>query len=123
MTTHLSPLLTRAAAPTPPHEEGAALQLARVLNVASLYAGNLRMDDVEFVTRAYSPAAAYMQAKQANRMMTWAWSRRLQSSNVLVNAIHPGAVAGTQLAKHLGTLKFACFTGTKVQILTQKAHI
>ena len=58
------------------------------------------------MTRAYSPATAYMQAKQANRMMTWAWSRRLQSSNVLVNAIHPGAVAGTQLAKHLGTLKF-----------------
>jgi NAD(P)-dependent dehydrogenase (short-subunit alcohol dehydrogenase family) len=73
----------------------------RVLNLASEFAGNLNMDDVEFSCRRYSATSAYMQAKQADRMLTWAWAQRLHSTGVQVNAIHPGAVMGTGLASDL----------------------
>jgi hypothetical protein len=35
--------------------------VARVVNLASEFAGNLRMDDLEFIARPYSAVSAYMQ--------------------------------------------------------------
>lgn len=70
-----------------------AAQGARVVNVASAYAHGLELDDVEFLRRPYSGAAAYAQSKQANRMWSWALARRLQPRQITVNAVHPGAVA------------------------------
>jgi|SRR5579859_2929081 len=67
-------------------------QAARVVNVASAMASGLDLDDVEFKRRPYTPAAAYAQSKQANRMLTWALAKRLEGSKVTANAMTPGSV-------------------------------
>jgi len=43
---------------------------ARVVNVASEYAGSLDLTDLQFEKRQYDETAAYKQSKQANRMIT-----------------------------------------------------
>jgi NAD(P)-dependent dehydrogenase (short-subunit alcohol dehydrogenase family) len=65
---------------------------ARVVNVASSYAGDLDLADLEFKRRRYSNNVAYRQSKQANRMLTVALAERLKSFGVTVNACHPGGV-------------------------------
>ena len=65
---------------------------ARIVNVASKFAGGLDLDDVEFKQRPYDATAAYKQSKQCNRMLTWALARRLGGSTVTANAMSPGAV-------------------------------
>ena len=49
---------------------------ARVVNVASYYAGGLELDDLQFVRRRYDNDTAYRQSKQADRMLTVAFARR-----------------------------------------------
>jgi retinol dehydrogenase 12 len=68
---------------------------ARVINVASFWAGDLVMDDLEFKRRRYTTNAAYRQSKQANRMLTPAFAGRLKPYQVMVNACHPGNVEST----------------------------
>jgi NAD(P)-dependent dehydrogenase (short-subunit alcohol dehydrogenase family) len=74
---------------------------ARVVNVASYWAGGLDLADLEFEHRRYDNDAAYRQSKQADRMLTVAFARRLQDAGVMVNACHPGDVAST-LSRNLG---------------------
>ncbi len=64
---------------------------ARIINVASSFAGGLDLTDLEFMRRPYDATPAYMQSKQANRMLTWALARRLEGSQVTANAMTPGA--------------------------------
>ncbi len=66
---------------------------ARVVNVASTYAGGLDLSDPEFRRRRYAGVAAYRQSKQADRMLTWALADRLAGTGVTANAVHPGGVA------------------------------
>jgi retinol dehydrogenase-12/retinol dehydrogenase-13 len=66
---------------------------ARVVNVASEFAGELDLSDVQFERRPWSGLAAYKQSKQADRMLTWALARRLAGKGVSANAMHPGFVA------------------------------
>jgi NAD(P)-dependent dehydrogenase (short-subunit alcohol dehydrogenase family) len=73
----------------------------RVVNVASYWAGDLDLSDLEFRRRRYSNSEAYRQSKQANRMLTVASSERLKSYGVSVNACHPGDVSST-LSNNLG---------------------
>lgn len=73
-----------------------AADRARVVNVASQYAAELDLGDVEFKRRKYEGRRAYAQSKQADRMLTWALARRLAGTSVTVNAMHPGFVS-TQL--------------------------
>jgi retinol dehydrogenase-13 len=75
--------------------------LARIVNVASYWAGDLDLDDLEFKRRSYNNNIAYRQSKQANRMLTVAFAQRLQSSNISVNACHPGDV-NSKLSSNLG---------------------
>jgi NAD(P)-dependent dehydrogenase (short-subunit alcohol dehydrogenase family) len=65
---------------------------ARIVNVASYWAGGLRMDDLEFTIRKYDNDTAYRQAKQANRMMSAAYGVILNERGITVNACHPGDV-------------------------------
>jgi NAD(P)-dependent dehydrogenase (short-subunit alcohol dehydrogenase family) len=65
---------------------------ARVVNVASMMAYGLDLDDVNFKRRRYDPSTAYAQTKQADRMLTWALARRLEGTSVTANALHPGVV-------------------------------
>ena len=74
---------------------------ARVVNVASYWAGDLELADLEFKRRRYDNNRAYRQSKQANRMLTAAFARHLESYGVSVNACHPGDV-NSKLSNNLG---------------------
>lgn len=74
---------------------------ARVVNVASYWAGELDLSDLEFKRRGYSNGAAYRQSKQANRMLTVAFAERLKPYGISVNVCHPGDVNST-LSNNLG---------------------
>lgn len=74
---------------------------ARVVNVASYWAGDLRLDDLEFNKRSYNNNSAYRQSKQADRMLTVAFADRLNETGITVNACHPGDV-NSQLSNDLG---------------------
>ncbi len=74
---------------------------ARIVNVVSYWAGGLDMDDPEFRQRVYNNDAAYRQSKQAERMLTVAFSKRLKPFGITVNACHPGDVRST-LSHNLG---------------------
>jgi len=74
---------------------------ARVVNVASYWAGGMDLADLEFKRRRYDNDGAYRQSKQADRMLTVAFAERLERSHVTVNACHPGDVVST-LSRNLG---------------------
>ncbi len=68
------------------------LEDARIVNVASYWAGDLDLNDLEFKNRPYDNDMAYRQSKQADRMLTDAFARRLQPKDIAVLAAHPGDV-------------------------------
>jgi retinol dehydrogenase-13 len=74
---------------------------ARIVNVASYWAGGLDLDDLEFTRRKYNNDTAYRQSKQANRMLSIAFSEKLAPYRIAVNACHPGDVNST-LSNNLG---------------------
>lgn len=74
---------------------------ARVVNVASYWAGGLDLGDLEFRRRPYTNNDAYRQSKQADRMLTAAFAERLKPFGVTVNACHPGDVRSA-LSGNLG---------------------
>jgi dehydrogenase/reductase SDR family protein 12 len=80
------PALRRAPAP-------------RAVFVASHYAGDLDLSDVEFKRRRYDATAAYRAAKQANRMLARALAA--QAPGVRVFSCHPG-IADSSVARGLG---------------------
>jgi NAD(P)-dependent dehydrogenase (short-subunit alcohol dehydrogenase family) len=65
---------------------------ARIVNVASTYAGDLDLEDLQFERRAYEGRKVYAQSKACDRMLTWAFARRLEGSRVTANAMAPGLV-------------------------------
>ncbi len=62
----------------------------RIVNVSSTFASGLDIDDVEWSREPYRGDKAYQASKQANRMLTWAWAKRLADAPVAINAISPG---------------------------------
>lgn len=74
---------------------------ARIVDVASYWAGDLELDDLEFTRRRYSNGKAYRQSKQANRMLAVAWADQLKADGITINACHPGDV-NSQLSNNLG---------------------
>ena len=74
---------------------------ARVVNVASYWAGGLEVNDLEFTRRRYDNDQAYRQSKQADRMLSAAFSEKLEPFHIAVNACHPGDVNST-LSNNLG---------------------
>lgn len=73
---------------------------ARIVNVASYWAGGLDINDLEFQLRSYDNDKAYCQSKQANRMLSVAFAEKL-NPDISVNACHPGDVNST-LSNNLG---------------------
>jgi NAD(P)-dependent dehydrogenase (short-subunit alcohol dehydrogenase family) len=71
------------------------------VNVASTFAGDLDLDDLHFERRPYEELQAYAQSKACNRLLTWALSRRLEGTGVTGNAMAPGFVPATGLARGL----------------------
>ncbi len=74
---------------------------ARIVNVASYWAGSLDLKDLEFIHRSYDNDQAYRQSKQADRMLSIAFAEKLKPYHVAVNACHPGDVNST-LSNNLG---------------------
>lgn len=74
---------------------------ARVINVASVYAGEVDLDDLQFERRPYDGMRAYAQSKACDRMLSWAFARRFQPDGVTVNAVAPGLVLETALYRDL----------------------
>jgi NAD(P)-dependent dehydrogenase (short-subunit alcohol dehydrogenase family) len=77
----------------------------RVVTVASNLArrGKIRLDDLNWEHRRYSPTGAYNQSKLANLLFTQELQRRLTETgrDVLAVAAHPG-VARTGIDRHYG---------------------
>jgi NAD(P)-dependent dehydrogenase (short-subunit alcohol dehydrogenase family) len=87
---------------------------ARIINVASRFAGDLDLGDVQFDRRAFAAVTAYTQSKQANRMLTWALAKRLEGTGVTANAVHPGLVNSSLLDQQRGVLGAFMSAGAKV---------
>jgi NAD(P)-dependent dehydrogenase (short-subunit alcohol dehydrogenase family) len=88
LTNELLPVL-RASAP------------ARIVNVASAFASDLDLDDLQFERRPFDGMKAYAQTKACNRLWTWALARRLAGTRVTANAMTPGFVPGTELSRDM----------------------
>lgn len=76
-------------------------QGGRIVNVASYWAGDLDLSDLQFNRRVYNNDTAYRQSKQADRMLTAAWAEVLRDKGITVNSCHPGDV-NSKLSNDLG---------------------
>lgn len=83
------------------HESLRQSETSRIVNVASYWAGDLDVSDLQFERRRYDNDQAYRQSKQANRMLTVAYAKRFEGDGITVNACHPGDVR-SQLSRDLG---------------------
>jgi NAD(P)-dependent dehydrogenase (short-subunit alcohol dehydrogenase family) len=61
----------------------------------------LIFDDVNFASRAYDPMLAYGQSKTANVLFAVEANRRWRDDGITANAVHPGAIATTNLSRYL----------------------
>ena len=73
---------------------------SRIVNVASQFASDLDLDDLQFERRPFESFKAYAQSKACNRLLTWALARRLEGTQVTANAMAPGLVVDTGLYRH-----------------------
>ena len=55
---------------------------------------------IDFARRAYDPGLAYAQSKTANVLFAVEAARRWADDGIEVNALHPGAIADSQLSRH-----------------------
>jgi len=73
---------------------------ARIVNVASTFASDLDMDDLQFQRRPYEGMKAYAQSKACDRLLSWALARRLEGTRVTANAMAPGLIVDTGLYRN-----------------------
>jgi NAD(P)-dependent dehydrogenase (short-subunit alcohol dehydrogenase family) len=73
---------------------------ARIVNVASSFASDLDLDDLEFERRPFESFKAYAQSKACDRMLTWALVRCLEGTGVTANAMTPGLITETELYRN-----------------------
>lgn len=80
---------------------------ARIVNVSSLahFFGQINFSDLQSEKR-YHSGPAYCQSKLANVLFTRELARRLEGSNVTVNALHPGSVR-SELTRHSVVISLA----------------
>ncbi|MFF1878937.1 SDR family NAD(P)-dependent oxidoreductase [Leifsonia sp. NPDC058230] len=57
-------------------------------------------DDIDFERRDYDPALAYAQSKTANVLFAVGATSRWADDGILVNAVHPGAIADSNLSRY-----------------------
>jgi NAD(P)-dependent dehydrogenase (short-subunit alcohol dehydrogenase family) len=57
-------------------------------------------DDIDFERRDYDPALAYAQSKTANVLFAVAATARWAGDGILANAVHPGAIADSNLSRY-----------------------
>jgi NAD(P)-dependent dehydrogenase (short-subunit alcohol dehydrogenase family) len=85
------------------HRALASAAGARVVSLSSR--GHLRsavvFDDLFFASRAYDPWLAYGQSKTANVLFAVEANRRWAGDGITANAVHRGAIAATNLSRHM----------------------
>ena len=74
---------------------------ARVVNVSSLghQMGSFNFDDPNFLHREYETLQSYGQSKTASNLFSLELDNRAKAYNVRAYAVHPGSIAGTELAR------------------------
>jgi NAD(P)-dependent dehydrogenase (short-subunit alcohol dehydrogenase family) len=76
---------------------------ARIVSLSSR--GHLRspviFDDLNFTSRPYDPWLAYGQSKTDNVLFAVEATRRWGGDGITANAVHPGAIADTNLSRHM----------------------
>jgi NAD(P)-dependent dehydrogenase (short-subunit alcohol dehydrogenase family) len=91
------------------HDALAATDGARIVSLSSR--GHLRspvgFDDLHFTARPYDPWLAYGQSKTANVLFAVEATRRWSSDGITANAVHPGAIADTNLGRHIDPAELA----------------
>jgi NAD(P)-dependent dehydrogenase (short-subunit alcohol dehydrogenase family) len=82
---------------------------ARVVSVSSRAHLNspVVFDDIDFRDRRYDPALAYAQSKTANVLFAVAAARRWGGDGIEVNALHPGAIADSNLSRYYDPAELA----------------
>ena len=73
----------------------------RIVVVASAFAGDVDLADLEFRRRPYDGLLAYRQSKACDRLWSWALARQLEPRGITVNAMTPGWVPDTELSRNL----------------------
>jgi NAD(P)-dependent dehydrogenase (short-subunit alcohol dehydrogenase family) len=85
------------------HDALAAAGDARIVSLTSR--GHLRspvvFDDLNFTSRRYDPWLAYGQSKTANVLFAVEATTRWASDGITANAVHPGAIAATNLSRYM----------------------
>jgi NAD(P)-dependent dehydrogenase (short-subunit alcohol dehydrogenase family) len=91
------------------HDALGAAGDARIVSLSSR--GHLRcavgFDDLHFAARPYDPWLAYGQSKTANVLFAVEATRRWSADGITANAVHPGAIADTNLARHMDPAELA----------------
>jgi len=79
---------------------------SRIINVLSdiLRSASIDFDDLQ-AEKKYSTMRSYGQSKLALLITTYEWARRLEGTQVTVNALHPGFVATEIFAKSGGVAR------------------
>lgn len=94
---------------------------ARIVNVSSYgHQGRIHFSDIE-MKRDYSVFGAYMQSKLANIMFTYELDRRLGSSGVTANVLHPGWV-GSAFGSSTGLAKRIAFAIARLTFMKRPAQ-
>jgi NAD(P)-dependent dehydrogenase (short-subunit alcohol dehydrogenase family) len=85
------------------HDALAAARCARIVSLSSEahLRAPLDFDDLNFASRPYDPMLAYGQSKTANALFAVEAARRWADDGITANAVHPGAVMETNLARDL----------------------
>jgi NAD(P)-dependent dehydrogenase (short-subunit alcohol dehydrogenase family) len=82
---------------------------ARIVSLSSR--GHLRspvaFEDINFSSRPYDPWLAYGQSKTANVLFAVEATRRWAADGITANAVHPGAIAETNLSRHMNSEELA----------------
>jgi NAD(P)-dependent dehydrogenase (short-subunit alcohol dehydrogenase family) len=80
---------------------------ARIINLSSCvhFRAQLDLRWIEARQAPYRAAAAYAQSKLANTMFSFALARRLSTTGITVNCLHPGVVATNLLPAWLRLIK------------------
>ena len=85
------------------HDALAAAGGARIVSLSSR--GHLRspvvFEDINFSSRPYDPWLAYGQSKTANVLFGVEATQRWADDGITANAVHPGAIAETNLSRHM----------------------
>jgi NAD(P)-dependent dehydrogenase (short-subunit alcohol dehydrogenase family) len=96
------------------HDALAATGDARVVSLSSR--GHLRspvvFEDINFGSRPYDPWLAYGQSKTANILFAVDATRRWAADGITANAVHPGAIAETNLSRHMDAEELAALRGS-----------